>query len=79
MVFNCKKCGEEYTDGKYGRNTSMEKQSRITVGRTKTGIQVWCSRHDINIVEINLPPDHPIMLEPMECQFCTGPECEHVS
>jgi len=79
MVFNCKLCVHEYSDGKYGRNKSMEELSRITVGRTKTGIQVWCSRHGNNVVEIDLPADNKIMQMPMKCQFCEGPDCEHVS
>ena len=78
MNFNCNQCGEEYADGKFGRNKSMEELSRISVGRTKTGIQIWCVRHDRNIVEIDLPPDHKLMTMPMKCQFCEGPDCEHV-
>jgi len=66
-------------DGKYGRNKSMAELARITVGRTKTGFQVWCVRHDINIADYDLPDDHPIMTMPMVCQFCEAPECEHVS
>lgn len=78
-MFNCKLCVEEYSDGKFGRNKSLEELSRITVGRTKDGIQVWCSRHNLNIVRVDLPADNKIMQMPMECQFCTGPECEHVT
>ena len=76
---NCKKCGEEYMDGKYGRNKSMAELARITVGATKTGFQIWCVRHDINVADYDLPFDHPIMMMPKTCQFCEGPECEHVS
>lgn len=79
MVFNCRMCQEEYLDGKYGRNKSMEEMARIVVGRTKTGIQVWCVRHDMNIADIDLPPDNPLMTMPMKCEVCTGPECEHVT
>ncbi len=78
-MFNCKLCVEEYSDGKFGRNKSMEQLSRINVGRTKTGIQVWCSRHEMNIIEIDLPTDNKIMQMPIKCQFCEGPECEHVT
>ena len=79
MNFNCRKCQEEYHDGKYGRNKSMEELTRITVGRTKTGIQVWCVRHQLNIVSFDLPPDHKLMTIPLKCEICTGPNCEHVS
>lgn len=79
MNFNCRKCQEEYIDGKYGRNKSMEELARITVGRTKTGVQIWCARHDLKIIDIDLPPDHMLMTMPLTCEICTGPDCEHVS
>ena len=79
MNFNCKKCQEEYMDGKYGRNKSMAELARISIGVTKTGFQVWCVRHDLNIGDYDLPEDHPIMTMPKICQFCEGPDCEHVS
>jgi hypothetical protein len=79
MNFNCRQCQEEYIDGKYGRNKSMEELTRITVGRTKTGIQVWCVRHQLSVVSFDLPPDHPLMRMPLKCEVCTGPDCEHVS
>ena len=78
MHFHCRECNEEYSDGKYGRNKSMEELARITVGRTKTGIQVWCVRHDRNIITFDLPPDHKLMTMPLKCEICTGPDCEHV-
>lgn len=79
MVFNCKDCVHEYMDGKYGRNKSMQELARIVVGRTKTGIQVWCVRHDKNIMDCDLPDDHIIMNMPLKCGICVGPDCEHVS
>lgn len=79
MNFNCRQCQEEYLDGKYGRNKSMEEMARITVGRTKTGIQIWCVRHDMNIINVDLPTDHRLMTMPLHCGICTGPDCEHVS
>ena len=78
MNYNCRECVEEYTDGKYGRNKSMQQLARLDVGRTKTGIQVWCVRHDKKIVDIELPSDHKLMVDPVKCEICTGPECEHV-
>ena len=66
-------------DGKYGRNKSMQELSRLEVGRTKTGMQVWCVRHDENIMEIELPSDNVLMTMPLRCEICTGPDCEHVT
>lgn len=79
MNFNCRECVQEYTDGKYGRNKSMQDMARVEVGRTKTGIQVWCVRHGMNIARIDLPPDHEFMNMPMKCELCEGPDCEHVT
>ena len=66
-------------DGKYGRNKSMAELARISVGRTKTGIQVWCVRHEMNITHIDLSSDHPLMNMPLVCGICSGPECEHAA
>lgn len=79
MNFNCGKCQEEYMDGKYGRNKSMAEMARFEVGRTKTGLQVWCVRHDMNIIDIDLPANNVLMTMPLKCGICTGPDCEHVS
>jgi len=78
MNFNCKKCQEEYMDGKYGRNKSMAELARLSIGRTKTGLQVWCVRHEINVIDMDLPLDHKLMNMPLKCELCTGPECEHI-
>lgn len=79
MNLNCKKCMHEYMDGKYGRNKSMQELARIEVGRTKTGLQIWCVRHDLNISDFDLPADNKIMQMPLKCELCTGPDCEHVT
>ena len=77
VAWNCRKCGYEFLDGKYGRNKSMQELARITVGTTKTGVQIWCVRHDILIANIDLQDDHKIMNMPFKCEFCTTPNCEH--
>lgn len=78
MNFNCKKCQEEYMDGKYGRNKSMAELARLSIGRTKTGLQVWCVRHEINVIDMDLPLDHKLMKMPLHCELCSTPECEHI-
>lgn len=78
MVINCGKCQNEYMDGKYGRNKSMQEMARLVVGRTKTGLQVWCVRHDMNVVDIDLSSDNVLMTMPLKCQICSDPDCEHV-
>jgi hypothetical protein len=48
----CVKCSNEFlsgqTDGK-----SLQEYSKIDVGFTERGLQVWCQRHQLNICHIN--------------------------
>ena len=53
--------------------------ARLEVGRTKTGLQIWCVRHDMNVVDIDLSSDNVLMTMPLKCQICSGPDCEHVT
>lgn len=45
MYFHCSKCLDEIPKSKSPKN-----HARLNVGYTKKGIQVWCSRHDCNVV-----------------------------
>lgn len=42
MFFHCNKCLKEASIPQY-----------IEVGFTEVGIQVWCRRHNLNIIHIN--------------------------
>ena len=46
--FHCKKCLDELPD-----DTSPAEYQMIEVGGTEQGIQVWCKRHEINIIHID--------------------------
>ena len=46
--FHCKKCLEQLPEG-----TSPRDWARINVGFTQLGVQVWCTRHDKEIVHID--------------------------
>ncbi len=46
--FHCKDCGEEIPPG-----MSPSDYQEIKVGWTKIGFQVWCKRHDMNVVHID--------------------------
>ena len=48
MYFHCKRCLEEVPPGQ-----SPADYQRIQAGFTPLGIQVWCNRHDANIVHID--------------------------
>lgn len=47
--FHCRKCLDERPD-----NMSPIEFSKISVGFTKLGIQVWCDRHMCNIFHMDL-------------------------
>lgn len=48
QYIHCKKCLMEKPD-----NTSAKNWQQIEVGWTEAGLQVWCSRHNCNIVHID--------------------------
>ncbi len=47
-IFQCKLCLDELPKG-----TSPKDYARVQVGFTPHGIQVWCNRHDCNVIHIN--------------------------
>lgn len=55
MYFHCKKCILEIqqiaADSPEG--ASPRDYQRISAGFTKKGIQVWCNRHNANIIHID--------------------------
>lgn len=48
MFFHCKKCGEETPD-----DMPRCDYQQLEVGWTEQGLQVWCRRHDMNIIHID--------------------------
>lgn len=48
MFVNCKKCYESMPSGE-----SAESWGRMSVGWTEKGLQVWCVRHDLNVLNID--------------------------
>ena len=48
MFTCCRKCFEEKP-----KETSMEEWSKLNVAFTEIGLQVWCLRHDMNVVHID--------------------------
>ena len=60
---HCRVCIEELRAGKAGTSSPKE-YADIGVGVTKEGLQVWCNRHDINIVHIDFEgQQHPAALD----------------
>ncbi|MEE4360731.1 MAG: hypothetical protein V2I63_04320 [Pseudomonadales bacterium] len=48
----CAKCADEVLDGRAGE-CSMQEHARLDVGFTARGFQVWCRRHDVNVVHFD--------------------------
>jgi hypothetical protein len=46
--FHCMKCLDEKPDG-----TSPREWAQLEVGFTPIGLQVWCKRHELNILHID--------------------------
>ena len=48
----CVKCSSEFLSGQTD-SKSMQEYSKIDVGFTERGLQIWCQRHQLNICHIN--------------------------
>lgn len=48
MFFHCADCLEELPEGQ-----SPADWARLAVGWTEVGLQVWCNRHEANIIHIH--------------------------
>lgn len=54
MYLHCGLCGEEWKNTEEIRTTqSPSDYSRLGVGWTKEGLQIWCKRHDCNVMHID--------------------------
>lgn len=59
MFFHCAKCIEEKPN-----NVSPREWAQLEVGWTKLGLQVWCRRHERNVVHIDFEGQkHPANVE----------------
>jgi hypothetical protein len=48
LYFHCKQCLMEKP-----RGVSPKDWARLNAGWTKQGVQVWCTRHDLNVVHLD--------------------------
>ena len=48
MYHHCRKCLEELPAGE-----SPSSYQRISAGWTKRGLQIWCDRHEANIMHVD--------------------------
>ena len=54
----CVKCSDELAQGLTDAK-SIQDYSRIDVGFTNRGLQIWCQRHQLNICHINFDGSEP--------------------
>ncbi len=54
LYAHCRKCLEEWkADEKINTKQNPKDYSKVQFGWTKQGIQVWCNRHECNIIHID--------------------------
>ncbi len=54
MYFHCGQCVTEWkADKKISSKQSPKDYSQIQAGWTKKGLQIWCNRHNCNILHID--------------------------
>ena len=66
QFFHCKRCLEEVMEiiRRTGQSQSPATYQRLCVGFTPIGLQVWCRRHELNIVHIDFEgQQHPANTE----------------
>ena len=54
----CSKCETEFLLGSTD-SRSLQDYSRLDIGFTSIGVQVWCRRHDVNVVHIDFAGHKP--------------------
>ena len=48
----CSKCEIEFMKAETG-SRSLQEYSMLDAGFTNSGLQVWCRRHDVNVVHVD--------------------------
>lgn len=54
----CSRCSDEVMEGRAGE-VSMADYMKFDVGFSEIGLQVWCRRHDANVVHIDFEGRQP--------------------
>jgi hypothetical protein len=54
----CAKCADEVAAGDAGA-VSIAEYQRLDVGFSPHGFQVWCRRHDVNVVHLDFDGGRP--------------------
>jgi len=63
---HCRQCFDELPG-----DTSPREFARLSVGFTKLGLQVWCDRHNVNVMHIDFEgAKHPANVGPASSEGC---------
>ena len=54
----CAKCADEFAEGSAAA-ASLREYTALDVGFTARGFQVWCRRHDVNVVHLDFDGRRP--------------------
>lgn len=60
-VMHCRQCLKEFDDQGMGVLISPEDYAELDVGWTPTGIQVWCRRHNYNVLCLELKTEDEVL------------------
>jgi len=52
MFIHCKLCLDEFYSSKPS-DLSPREYAQIEVGWTKPGFQIWCKRHEVNVMDVD--------------------------
>ncbi len=70
MYLHCSKCIAELDEGQQGtEDESPSSYSQLGIGWTELGLQIWCERHNCNVLNIDFegakhPSDDTIHSKP---------------
>lgn len=53
MFYHCRKCLEQFETDPEARGKSRGEYARLEVGWTEQGLQVWCARHNLNVLHVH--------------------------
>lgn len=86
MFFHCRKCVEEWKNDAPGtEGLSPREYARQQGAATARGVQIFCTRHELNIAHFDFMDEQPLIdgsaegdfSDPSQVQVFDGPPGEH--
>lgn len=62
MYVHCRECLDELMAMPLEERVSPQEWSQLDVGWTGQGIQVWCVRHDKNVLDLDFERNTPVVV-----------------